>query len=923
MISAPDHDTGAYERYASFISEERYSPCCRYLLDFVLPAKESLRKADAASILSEQALSDFSRALFYRLYRASFGFLSALTEEEISRRSPSAALDPSQLTAELIRDASEKALIRLRSDEALAENYPLFRQDLCGIADTFRLVTEEMLERILFNKSRIEARLLAGKTFSRITGLPPLDSDSHNSGRATTVVITDAGRFVYKPHDIRGDELIASVLADILPDTAYIPACVTSGAEYGFSEFIENRPASGRKEAGQFYYRMGKLTALLTVLGSSDLHELNMLASGAYPAPIDLEVLFSTGIPRVQAAYRNIFENTAAFDNLRSILHTGAMPHQPVPGREMSPLFDRSRHNLCAPVINGEKCSVCDFEEAFTDGFEQAYRCVFAKQEILMQHLDAGADVRYRIYFHNTPFYEEVLSKLSEPAAFVSAEKREAIVDRILAFGSTGSEAAAAAEKEALLKRDIPVYYLPGDSCDFWANGKIAEKNYYASSGIRNVKERLSRMSEKELAFEKKVIRCAVSCSVPLPKAACTGNAPAPLSSESLLAEAKAIFGKLQQCFLETPSGDFRFFGTQASGAFGMYPETLADGSAGIAVFAAALSAVTPDPSLKKEAALLADRCLRPHMRNLRRLREQPDAGRIYPPGLTGIGGSILSLAFCGKYLGCGDYEKEAAATAERLGQEVCSAERAFSDLYSGLAGLITVLCRFPWAASDSLVLCLAKSLSAMRTLPVGGGLWQTAAANRPISGAGHGMAGIAGAMWQAGVRTGEDSFKKDALAALEFERKIYSRSLGTWPDLRKSPFGSRALHGICSGAPGIGIIMLKMREAGCDEADELYRKALQACLAGKLQEKDHLCCGNAAVFEFLLTADSSENGSLREKISEQLREMLNRKNAAGDFTYGAARPPRPFAPGLFQGAAGIGYELLRYAFPDRIFPLF
>ena len=79
--------------------------------------------------------------------------------------------------------------------------------------------------------------------------------------------------------------------------------------------------------------------------------------------------------------------------------------------------------------------------------------------------------------------------------------------------------------------------------------------------------------------------------------------------------------------------------------------------------------------------------------------------------------------------------------------------------------------------------------------------LWDTLGKKRPISGAGHGMAGIAAALSWAGKLLGDARCMEAAAAALEFEHGIYSERLGTWPDLRASPVASSAMHGLCSGS--------------------------------------------------------------------------------------------------------------------------
>ena len=137
-------------------------------------------------------------------------------------------------------------------------------------------------------------------------------------------------------------------------------------------------------------------------------------------------------------------------------------------------------------------------------------------------------------------------------------------------------------------------------------------------------------------------------------------------------------------------------------------------------------------------------------------------------------------------------------------------------------------------------------------------------------------------------------------------------------------------MHGYCSGAPGIGIMTHRILTSfsGSDrempEYDSLYKSCRKcALLAAAANEKlpllyrDHLCCGNSAIAEYYLS-----NGE-QEKAGRVLYAMYLRKKTAGTYMTIPAeyRTRRPMLS-LFYGIAGVGYEMLRYAFPDRIFSL-
>lgn len=191
-------------------------------------------------------------------------------------------------------------------------------------------------------------------------------------------------------------------------------------------------------------------------------------------------------------------------------------------------------------------------------------------------------------------------------------------------------------------------------------------------------------------------------------------------------------------------------------------------------------------------------------------------------------------------------------------------------------------------------------------------------------------MAGIAAALMGAGRLLGEPAYLSAAMDALDFERSIYSEKLGTWPDLRDSAFSEQAMHGLCSGAPGIGLAFLFCQEQGTaagiePELEEDIERALEAVFGHPPLYMDYLCCGNSSAVEFLMEASLAVPERVKacqEAAGRLLGRMVRRKEQEGEYTYLPPEFRQAFAPDLLYGAAGIGYEMLRFAAPERIVPV-
>lgn len=192
--------------------------------------------------------------------------------------------------------------------------------------------------------------------------------------------------------------------------------------------------------------------------------------------------------------------------------------------------------------------------------------------------------------------------------------------------------------------------------------------------------------------------------------------------------------------------------------------------------------------------------------------------------------------------------------------------------------------------------------------------LWKTIPGKEhPISGAVHGMMGIAEAFTLADRILGTDRYAEEAGEALAFEAESYRERTGDWPDLRL-PGNNKTSRGNCYGAEGIGIILNRLREAQdlIETAGKMAVRAEKAVRRHPDYNLDHLCCGNMSAAEYYLETGDRTAAGLR------LAQVIRSKEINGFYRLGTAgfRPNHNVT--LFYGLAGIGYELLRYAFPQR-----
>lgn len=120
--------------------------------------------------------------------------------------------------------------------------------------------------------------------------------DSHRGGRSVMLLrFADGARLVYKPRPLAAHRHF-NTLAEWFGSLPGAPELrvlrVLDRGDYGWAEFVEERPCATAAETRQFYRRQGALLALLHTLDGTDLHHENLIACGPHPVLVDVETLF-------------------------------------------------------------------------------------------------------------------------------------------------------------------------------------------------------------------------------------------------------------------------------------------------------------------------------------------------------------------------------------------------------------------------------------------------------------------------------------------------------------------------------------------------------------------------------------------------------------------------------------------------------
>jgi len=754
---------------------------------------------------------------------------------------------------------------------------------------------------------------------------------------------------------------------------------VLNRSTYGWVEFVEYLPCQDKEEVKRYYQRAGQLLCLLYILGANDCHNENLIACGEYPVVVDLETLMHPRFQEIAGLGEGAEALSLAHQQLGdSVLRTGLLPRWEVrsDGREaydvsglggvgeqetsyrlpkwenintdnMSLGHESARivPQANAPSLEGITLLANDYVEELVDGFEQMYQFFVAQREAFLATdgpLTALAHQQIRCVFRPTQVYALALQKSLQPQCLRDGADRSIELD-VLSRALLWSDSKhpfwplLKAELQALEQMDIPYFTAYSDSDALWISSNETIEQCFTQPSYNQVIARLQRLGDLYLAQQIAIIRSSLYSMVASePNQAPLAqnielklDAVSPLTQDVMVQQAVAIAQDLQQRAIRAADGSATWIGLEFfphAKRFQLQPigYNLYDGSCGIALFLAAVTKVTDD-SRFRDLSLGALQPLRKILQHLDSESEQKITKLIGIGGAVGLGSIVYALVQISQFLDEPTLFEDAKRAASLISPAAIAADQLF-DIMAGAAGAILGLLVLHEVTADPAVLeqaatCGHHLLNHRITSDTGFRTWVTPD-EKPLTGFSHGAAGIAYALLRLYETTQEAAFLAAAQEAIAYERSVFSPTAGNWPDLRSLINKNNQpsfMTTWCHGATGIGLARLgSLAILDTPEIRQEIAIALNTTLKFGLQDIDHPCCGNCGRIELLLVAAQKlSRPELREIAQKQAASVVARAKQAGAFHLFPNLPKDVYNPVFFQGTAGIGYELLRLAYPN------
>lgn len=590
------------------------------------------------------------------------------------------------------------------------------------------------------------------------------------------------------------------------------------------------------------------------------------------------------------------------------------------------------------------------FGAAIIDGFLKLGRFLIDQRDALMADDGplrpfVGQEVRYLV--RHTNAYTTLFESLFKPAHLTDGVAYSLPLETLARAylphtDDPTTRVVFIAERTALMRGDIPFFASqPGSTGLFTDTGECIAHDYFVQSPIEQVFERLRGLDERELGWQSRLmagaIAARVSVSSPAPHTDTADTilgdaAVTPTPPDVLHAAADAIVQQLAAEAIHGSDGSVTWimptYHEQTTRThLAAIPLDLYQGQAGVALFLAAAAA------MNSEAAGLARAALIPIRHQLREALPSAGIGAGF-----GVGAWIYALTRGAGFLDDLALLDEAQTAVNHIDPAQIVADSYF-DVLNGAAGLLLALLTLYESTESPRTLALARVcgqhlLDSRTPTTTGHSAWDTTGEGTHWIGFSHGAAGIAYALARLYGVTGDERLREAVETAVDYEAQHFDVALENWPRvlpraLHDNPASAtnRAWATWCHGAPGIGLARAAMGQwitsPSIDSDIKAALRTTKTALRDLPSSGSLLCCGDMGRIDCLFTAGLLTDDESAVTLARRFAGRVVWADAAGQpqtmYRFGSplrrALPP----PGLFVGMAGVGYQLLRLANPQRV----
>lgn len=333
----------------------------------------------------------------------------------------------------------------------------------------------------------------------RVVSLVPGLGDPHRAGKTVCFMAWEGGEtLVYKPQEQSCAQVLedlcsltdakATFFGPVLPRTLVRP-------DHLWQERIEHTDINPDLGPAEYYRRFGRTAALLSMIGATDLHHENVIATAEGPVVIDIEALVSlpsSGAPEGAASLAREVESSVLNTMLFPVRFKGANLDvdlsaigcvRPSSSRRLQTFqivdagsdqikFEQIstviEHGANVATIAGEHVDPRLYVEEVVAGFTEARERLNTHRTHIVRIIEQAEDCSVRHVVRPTYIYAKFLEASLHPAYLASRDDRVALLAKLprryRGVPMEASDAMQREETDALADLDVPFFDVEFDS---------------------------------------------------------------------------------------------------------------------------------------------------------------------------------------------------------------------------------------------------------------------------------------------------------------------------------------------------------------------------------------------------------------------------------------------------------------------------
>lgn len=821
----------------------------------------------------------------------------------------------------------------------------------------------EMTNYLMKDIEKLEEVFNKNKPLGKVEKVKTALSDSHNEGRSVYILEFASGtKIVFKPRSLEIDKIWSKLLVWMkeknYPIDLKTPKVITFDS-YGWIEYIDRISLEDKEESDMFFYRSGAIFAIVYILGGKDFHTENIIAWRNVPVLIDTETLLAHRVAPFNIDGNGMNAMQRAQDIVNdSVLSIGFLPFwmKGSDGKfiDLGGITSNREDDKNTPVLNGQSFEAVDYTEKILQGFDLTYDFIVKHKDLLLSKdspLNQLKSCIFRFVIRPTKSYANMLRHVMKPKFLKNGLHYSFEIERFaLAFLLNATDENLKelwniflSERDALERRDIPVFYGKAEDLALLDRNKVLYTKYFSDTAFDRVTQKIKGMNKKDKKLQMEYISFSILMKYKDihsdHRLSYFNQRIDPTNDEKiedsiLIKQSEAIYEYMMKKRIVGESNDFTWLAIQydiqaQKPIIAPLGIDLYNGVIGIGVFMSALYNLTRKESIKNNILLM--------LRNFReRLYDDYNPLPIHRSKLgigNGLGGLIRGLFAIGHYLEEESIKNDALYIAQRIYPYQIKNDSDL-DVLKGTSGLLIALMDIYNYFEDEKVLELAQIcgnhlLTKRVRFKVESEyrIWKTA--KNHLTGFGHGVSGIANALYKLYNVTKEKKLYEAVVEAIAFEDNLYDNQYKNWHALmngtrHNEKVKRESMTGWCSGAPGIGLSRLTIDN--CEDMANVKKdieNALMFTLNYPMESSDHICCGNSGRIDFLIEASLKLNRpKLWDEAKKRIWCMIKRKGELGQYAFNGCEYKEIINPSFFQGLSGIGYEIIRCINPHKYFSI-